>query len=191
MRCYMENYVVLLRLTGYDECEAIKNGDESGIGHKAIATVLNTSDAYTKDKNVCFCYMTEVQAEDIEEAKMQIEEYPDIITEENLGECLSYMLKEKENSEPDEYSLMYFVLSEQDYDKFVGMGKIEEAEGFYQNRYAEKLEVPERVVSADLMSTLYSPKNAGSFSVDYLKENGYLDSEDEYEEERDDELFED
>lgn len=171
-----KDYIVLTRLVGETEAEAIKYGDADQIGSKPVDTVLNTFDKLPEDTDVAFCYPTEVRALSLEDAKARIEGDPSLLTEDTMGECLSYMLNEKNKNKThsDNFSLIYFILSPEAYEKMVAMNKAFEGEGYYENEDGDELEISEVVVTADAMSTMYNPKCAGEFYAEDLVANGYL-----------------
>lgn len=187
------DYQVLIRLVTEDEARAIKEKDADHVGSRGVATVCNTSSSYTKDENVAFCYSTVISADSLEEAKRMIEEDPSLITEDNeVSEGLSYMYREKQKFNPDNYSVICIVLPENEYNKWKLMGSIEECDGFYENEYDEKMEIPETVVTSEALCAMSNSSNSIEFYAEDLIKKGIIQSdENERSSEYDDDFYDD
>lgn len=187
------DYNVLIRLTPESEAQALKEKDADHVGSRGVATVCNTSSSYTKDENVAFCYSIVISANSLEEAKSMIEEDPSLITEDNeVSEGLSYMYREKQKFNPDNYSVICIVLPENEYNKWKLMGSIEECDGFYENEYGEKMEIPETVVTSEALCAMSNSSNSIEFYVEYLIKKGIIQSdENERSSEYDDDFYDD
>ncbi len=187
------DYKVLIRLTPEDEARALKEKDADHVGSRGVATVCNTSSSYTKDENVAFCYPTAIFADSLEEAKRMIEEDPSLITEDNeVSEGLSYMYREKQKFNPDNYSVICIVLPENEYNKWKLMGSIEECDGFYENEYGEKMEIPETVVTSEALCAMSNSSNSIEFyAEDLIKKEIIQLDENERSSEYDDDFYDD
>ena len=188
------DYQVLIRLVTENEAQALKEKDADHVGSRGVATVCNTSSAYTKDENVAFCYSTRISADSLEEAKRMIEEDPSLITEDNeVSEGLSYMHeRKKKESNSDNYSVICIVLPENEYNKWKLMGSIEECDGFYENEYGEKMEIPETVVTSEALCAMSNSSNSIEFYAEDLIKKGIIQlDENERSSEYDDDFYDD
>ena len=155
----MENnsYKVLVRIIKADELDAIESGDEDNIGSNIVDTVKNTFDRYNEDQNYGFCYTIDLEAQNITEAKTQIKSYDySLLTEEELGQCLKYMLKEKQEFEPDNYQIFCMIMPEEEYEKMKAYKKIIEGDGFYETDDGESYEIPEVIATPDVFINAYN-----------------------------------
>ena len=148
----MDNYYkILIRIVKEDEIDAIENGDEDYIGSTIVETTKNTFDNYKEDQNYGFCYTLDMEAESISDAKKQLQAYDySMLAEEELGECLKYMLKEKQKFEPDNYQILCMIISEEEYEKMLAHEKIIEGDGYYETKEGETFEIPEVIVTPDV-----------------------------------------
>lgn len=187
------DYKVLIRLVTENEAQAIKEKDADHVGSRGVATACNTSSSYTKDENVAYCYSTVISADSLEEAKRMIEEDPSLIIENNdNGEGLSYMYREKQKFNPDNYSVICIILPEKEYDKWELMGSIEECDGFYENEYGEKIEIPETVVTSESLCAMSNSSNSIEFyAEDLIKKEIIQLDENERSSEYDDDFYDD
>lgn len=173
------DYKVLIRLVTENEAQAIREKDADHVGSRGVATVCNTSSSYTKDENVAYCYSTEISANSLEEAKSMIEENLSIIIEDNdVSEGLSYMYREKQKFNPDNYSVICIILPEKEFDKWKLMGSVEECVGFYENEYEEQMEIPETVVTSDSLCAMSNRDNSIEFYTEDLIKRGIIKTDD-------------
>ena len=187
------DYKVLIRLVTENEAQAIKEKDADHVGSRGVATACNTSSSYTKDENVAYCYSTVISADSLEEAKKMIEEDPSLIIENNdNGEGLSYMYREKQKFNPDNYSVICIILPEKEYNKWALMGSIEECDGFYENEYGEKIEIPETVVTSESLCAMSNSSNSIEYyAEDLIKKEIIQLDENERSSEYDDDFYDD
>lgn len=150
------SFVALVRIVNIDELDAIENGNENDIGSIIVDTAKNTFDNYNEDQNYAFCYPLTIEAENIRDAKKQIMSYDYSMLVDDLGNPLRYMLREKQKFEPNNYQILCTVVSEEDYEKMKVFKRIIEGEGFYETEDDEAYEIPEVIVTPDVLIEAYN-----------------------------------
>lgn len=172
-----KTYKALVRIVGSEELDAIESGDVDGLGHQIVDTTMNTFDSYDPNKNYMYFYVVDIEARNLVEAKQLIRDSKfGAVAEEEVGQALKYMLKEKTEVEPDKYGLFCTIMEADKYDELIEDNQIIEGDGYYETPNGENLEVTEVIVEPEVIVEEHENGNTlGSdiAKIESLSENTY------------------